>query len=142
MGRLADARADLAAVLEPVWPGRVRAYRPTRPAPTAGVYITFTGSSWGDNVTRTATFAVVCVADGADRAADALLDDIHDQVYDALAGSDNCYPGDCTFEAFNVDDVTELPALTFLVDVELASLTWCPPDAPTAVTVPPVPIGV
>jgi hypothetical protein len=141
MGRVADARQQLADVLEPVWPGRVRPYPPTRPTPTAGVYVGTLSAGWGDNVTWTATFTVALVADGANHAAHALLDDLVDKVYDAIAGSATCYPGAVTFEAFPVDDVTELPAYLFTVDVELSSLGWCAPDPPSAALIPPVPIG-
>jgi hypothetical protein len=142
MGRIADAREHLAVTLDPVWPGRVYPYPSTRPAPSAGVYVGTFAAGWGDNVTWTATFTVRLVADGADRAAHALLDDLCDKVYDACAASDACYPGAVAFEAWPVDDVTELPAYTFTVDVDLVPLTWCPPDTPTAAQVPPVPIGV
>jgi hypothetical protein len=141
MGRLADAREHLAVTLEPVWPGRVYPYLPSRPAPLAGVYVGTVAAGWGDQTTWTATFTVRLVADGADRAAHALLDDLLDKVYDACAESDLCYPGAVAWEPWAADDVTELPAYSFTVDVELAALTWCPPAPPTAVTVPPVPIG-
>jgi hypothetical protein len=142
MGRVADARQALADVLEPVWPGRVWPYPATRPTPTAGIYVGALAAGWGDDVTWTATFAVRLVADGANHAAHALLDDLCDKVYDACAGSARCYPNAVTFEPYATDDVAELPAYTFTVDVELVPVTWCAPDVPTEAEFPPVPIGV
>lgn len=145
MGRTATARQALADLLTPVWPGRVHPYPPTRPAPAAGLYVT-TFEQSDDGVTWNATFTVRLVADGANHAAHALLDDMVDAVYDAVAntpeGVGACIPDAVTFEPFDVDDVTSLAAYTFTVEVQLTgSGTWCSPDPPAAVTIPPVPIG-
>jgi hypothetical protein len=141
MGRVAAARAELFAVLEPILPGRVYAYPATAPAPTApAVYVETSDGAWSDGQ-FVAMYRVRVVADGADRAAHAQLDELLDAVYDACAASANCYPDGYTFEPFDVDAATSLPGYTFAVAVDMASSTWCRPDAPAAVPIP-VPIGV
>jgi len=133
------AHAELFDVLAPVLPGRVYPDPPTRPAPVApAVYIGELAGAWTDN-NWTATFNVRLVADGADRAAQAQLRAMIDAVYDACASSSSCYPDAVTWEPFDVDDVTALPAYTFAVAVDMASVTWCTPATPAAVPIP-VPI--
>jgi hypothetical protein len=141
MSPTAEARADLAATLEPVWPGRVRPYLPAMPRPNAGIYIGGITAGWSDDFTWAATFSVRIVADGADHAAQAMLDDLLDQVYRAVARSSHFYPDAAVWEPFDVDAAVSLPAYTFDVRAELDTATWCDADAPVAVTLPPVPIG-
>jgi hypothetical protein len=141
MHRVTDARAELAAVLEPVLPGRVRPYPPVSPAPAApAVYVGELSASWTDGQ-WVATFNVRVVADGADHAAHAQLDELIDAIYDACAASSSCYPDAVTWEPFDVDGVATLPAYTFAVAVDLAAVTWCQPDAPVAVPIPVTPLG-
>jgi hypothetical protein len=140
VGRVTDARAALAAVLDPVLPGRVYPYPPTSPAPTApAVYVGELSADWTDGQWA-ATFRVRLVADGADRAAHAQLDELVDAVYDACASSTSCYPDAVAWEPFDVDAATTLPAYTFAVAVDLTSATWCAPDPPAAVPIPVTPI--
>jgi hypothetical protein len=136
---VAAARSAAFAVLEPVLPGRVYASWPDLPAPTApAIYIGEAGMTVADGM-WVATFRVRLVADGTARAACAQLDAMIDAVHDACAASATCTPGDVSFEPFTVDAVTDLPAYTFAVDVDVAASTWCQPDAPAAVPIP-VPI--
>lgn len=140
MGRVTDARAQLFAVLDPVLPGRVYPYPATLPAPTApAVYVGELDAAWSDGQ-WIATFRVRLVADGADKAAHAQLDELIDAVYDACASSTSCYPDAVAFEPFDVDAVTTLPAYTFTVAVEVVSATWCRPDEPAAVPIPVTPL--
>jgi hypothetical protein len=142
MGRVADARAALYYVLGPVLPDRVYPYPATAPASTApAVYIGELSGDWVDGV-WIATFRVRLVADGADRAAYAQLDEMIDAVYDACAASSTCYPDAVAFEAFDADAVTALPAYTFNVAVDVTAATWCRPDPPAAVPIPVTPLGV
>jgi hypothetical protein len=142
MGRVTAARRELFDALAPVLPGRVYAYPPVSPAPTApAVYVGELSGDWTDGQWA-ATFRVRLVADGADHAAHAQLDELVDAVYDACAASSNCYPDSVAWEPFDVDAATVLPAYTFAVAVDVSSSTWCRPDAPVAVPVPVTPIGV
>lgn len=134
------ARALVADTLEVVWPGRVYRYPPTRPTPTAGVYVGTADGGWGDTLIWEETFAVRVVADGASHAAHALLDDLLDQIRAAVIGSDDLYVGTETYEPWPADDVTELPAYTVTVTVP-NPVTWCGNDPPTDAAVPPIPIG-
>ena len=140
MGRITGARAELFAALEPVLPGRVYPYPPVTPAPSApAVYVGELSGDWSDGQ-WVATFRVRVVADGADKAAHAQLDELVDAIYDACAASERCYPDAVAWEPFDVDGVTALPGYTFAVAVETASATWCRPDAPAAVPVPVTPL--
>ena len=141
MGRVTDARAALADVLGPVLPGRVYPYPAVAPAPTApAVYVGELAGAWID-AQWTATFRVRLVADGADRAAHAQLDEMIDAVYDACASSTSCYPDAVAWEPVDVDGTTTLPAYLFTVAVDLAAVTWCRPDPPAAVPIPVIPLG-
>ena len=144
-GPTATARANLAALLEPVWPGRVYPYWPQIPRPVAGVYIGETSGGFDENdvgvAAWAATFKVRLVADGADRAAAALLDDLADQVYRAVARSDDFYPDAFAWEPVDVDASTELPAYSFTVRVWLDVVSWCQTDPAEPVTIPPETIG-
>lgn len=144
-GPVAAARLALAGVLEPVWPGRVYLWWPTRPRPAAGIYIGEHTSGFDTNdegvEAWSATFRVRLVADGADQAATALLDDLVDQTYRAVARSEEFYPDAVAWEPVAVDDVVELAAYTFTVRAWLDVVGWCAVDPPVAVTVPPLPIG-
>lgn len=146
MGPLATARAELAAVLEPVWPGRVRAYRATQPRPNAGIYVGEFQAGWDTDdlgaLVWTVTFDVQLVADGADHAAQAMLDDLVDQAYRAVARSENFYPDAISWAPFDADGTVELPGYGFDVRVALDVVTWCAVDPPAAVTIPPQPVGV
>jgi hypothetical protein len=139
-GRVTDARAQLYAALEPVLPGRVYPYPPPSPAPTApAVYVGELSADWTDGQWA-ATFRVRLVADGADHGAHAQLDELIDAVYDACASSSNCYPDGVSWEPFDATADTTLPAYTFAVAVDMASSTWCRPDAPAAVPIPVTPL--
>ena len=139
----AEARTELADLLEPVWPGRVRPYLPSTPRPNAGIYIDEPTSGWFDEFNWSGTFPVVLVADGADHAARAMLDDLADQAYWAVANSSRFYPESVTPSPLPVGDgSTELPARTFQVRTELDMATWCASQPPEAVTLPPQPVGV
>ena len=140
IGPTATARADLVAALEPVWPGRVRPYRPTQPRPVAGIYVGELGAGWADDFTWAATFAVTIVGDGADQAAHAMLDDLIDQVYRAVALS-RFHPDAVTWDPFDIDAVATLPAYTFTARAVLDTASWCRAEPPVAVTLPPLPIG-
>lgn len=141
MGRVTAARAELFGVLESVLPGRVYPYPADLPAPVApAVYVDTSDGAWGEGQ-FVATYRVRLVADGAGRAAHAQLDELVDAVYDACAASSNCYPDGYTFDPFDVDGATTLPAYTFNVAVDTASATWCKPDEPAAVPIPVTPIG-
>jgi hypothetical protein len=136
---IADARAAAVAVLDPVLPGRVYASWPDLPAPTApAIYVGEAGMTVADGM-WVATFRVRLVADGTARAACAQLDAMIDAVHDACVASATCTPGDVSFDPFDVDAVTVLPAYTFEVDVDVAASTWCRVDPPAAVPIP-VPI--
>ena len=140
MGRVTDARAALAAVLDPILPGRVYPYPPTSPAPAApAVYVGELSADWSDGQWA-ATFRVRLVADGADKAAHAQLDELVDAVYDACAASSSCYPDSVAWEPFDVDGATTLPGYTFAVAVDMAASTWCRPDQPAAVPIPVTPL--
>jgi hypothetical protein len=140
-GPRSEARAELAAVLEPVWPGRVRPYPVPRPRPVAGVYIDALPARWDTDdlggLVWIATFGVQLVADGAPHAAAAMLDDLEDQTYRAVATSERFYPA-----PVEVDADTELAGRLFTVRVGLDVRTWCAVDLPEPVTIPPVPVGV
>lgn len=144
-GPVATARAALVAVLEPVWPGRVYAWWPAQPRPAAGVYVGEHTSGFDTNDVGVeawaATFRVRLVADGADQAATALLDDLADQAYRAVAGSADFYPDAIVWDPVDVDAVVVLPAYTFTVRAWLDFVGWCATDPPVAVTIPPAPIG-
>jgi hypothetical protein len=140
MGRVTDARAALFDVLAPILPGRVYPYPAELPAPSApAVYVGELSGDWTDGQ-WVATFRVRLVADGADRAAHAQLDEMIDAVYDACAASSTCYPDAVGFEPVDVDAATTLPAYTFAVAVDLVASGWCAPDAPAAVPIPVTPI--
>lgn len=145
-GPTTAARAELAGVLAPVWPGRVQRWWPTAPRPVAGVYIAESSGAFDvDDLgvpAWAATFRVRLVADGADQAAVAALDDLLDQTYRAVAGSEDFYPDGYTFDPVDIDQSTELPAYTFTVRCWLDVATWCAVDDADAVTIPPDPIGV
>lgn len=145
-GPLAAARAALVAVLEPVWPGRVYAWWPTQPRSVAGVYVGEQASGFDlDDAgvpAWSATFRVRLVADGADQAATALLDDLADQAYRAVAGSVEFYPDAIVWDPVDVDAVVVLPAYLFTVRAWLDVAGWCAVDPAAAVTFPPQPIGV
>lgn len=147
-GRVTAARQMLVDALEQVWPGRVHPYEPARPSPTAGIYVgTVAGGHGGaDGTTWVGTFSVRLVADGANHAAHALLDELLDACFDAFAatepGAAGLYPDAFSFEPFDADETTALPAYTFTVGVQLVDTSsWCAPAAPAAVQFPPVPIG-
>jgi hypothetical protein len=140
---IGEARADLVTVLAPILPGRVYPYAPSAPSPVApAVYVSTFDADWATDVSYAVTFAVRLVADGASDAAHALLDDLCDQARAAVAGSDNCYPGALRWEPLDIDAAQSLPAYTFNVAVDVATRQWCAADAATAITIPPVPIGV
>lgn len=132
-----QARADLVAVLTPVMPARrVFAYPPAGAAPVApAIYVATYVWDWSDDFTVSATFAVRVVADGANTAAHAKLDELNDAVRAAVARSSRFYPNGGTYEPFDVDAVVALPAYTHNVAVEIDAVSWCPPDA-----APPVPV--
>lgn len=145
-GPTSTARQALVDVLEPVWPGRVWPYRPTQPRPNAGIYVGELAAGWAvagaeDLDVWSGTFAVRLVADGANDAAQALLDDLIDQTYRAVARSEDFYPDGVVWDPFDIDAVSVLPAYTFGVRCELDVVTWCDVDEPVAVTIPPHPIG-
>jgi hypothetical protein len=146
MGPTADARAELADLLEPVWPGRVRTYRVTQPRPAAGIYIGELSAGWETGELGgqawTATFAVQLVGDGAPHAAAAMLDDLLDQCYRAVARSERFYPDAVTWSPFGVDASVELPGYLFTVQVAIDVRTWCATDPAEPVTLPPQPVGV
>ena len=136
------ARGALVDVLAQVLPGRVFPYPPTQPSPVApAVYVGEFSADWDTDVNYLVTFAVRLVADGAHPAAHALLDDLADQARAAVAGSSACYPGSIRWDPLDVDADHQLAAYTFDVQLDLATVTWCRPDPPVAVTVPPEPIG-
>lgn len=145
MGPVTAARSGLVAVLEPVWPGRVYAWWPAQPRPVAGIYVGEHTSGFDANDVGVeawaVTFRVRLVADGADQAATATLDDLVDQVYRAVARSEEFYPDTVVWEPVDVDAVVVLPAYTFTVRAWLDVVTWCAVDPPAAVTIPPQPIG-
>lgn len=145
-GPVATARGELVAVLEPVWPGRVYGYWPGQPRPVAGVYVGQFSAGWDTvndqgGVVWAGVFGVQLVGDGADQAATAMLDDLADQAYRAVARSENFYPDAVTWSPVDADTAVELPGYLFAVRVPLDVITWCQPDAPAAVTIPPAPIG-
>jgi hypothetical protein len=144
MGPTGEARAELAALLEPVWPGRVRAYRATQPRPNAGIYIGEVSAGWdpGDTLMWAATFSVQLVGDGAPHASGAMLDDLLDQCYRAVARSKDFYPDAVNWSPFGADASVELPGYLFTVRVGLDVVTWCATDPAEAVTLPPQPVGV
>ena len=146
MGPTGQARSELAALLEPVWPGRVRSYRPTQPRPTAGVYVGEVTAGWATNdvggLVWTAAFAVQLVGDGAPHAAGAMLDDLLDQTYRAVARSERFYPDSVAWSPFGADAAVELPGYLFTVQTALDVRTWCATDEAEPVTLPPQPVGV
>src|SRR5262245_36709618 len=142
-----QARAALAAALEVVLPGRVHPYRPDRLSATA------TPAVWVDRVdTAPTTLAagppatsvdcgVVVVVDGADRAAQAMRDNLHAAIHDAVAVVGFRWDGGVS-STFAVSDDVTLPSLDIDVSRVVYVPTFCPLDIPDAVPIPPTPLEV
>jgi hypothetical protein len=106
------------------------------------VYVGTFDADWRTDFEYAVTFDVRLVADGSSDAAYALLDDLASQARIAVTGPDDCYPGPIRWDPLDVDGAQTLPAYTLSATVVIAAATWCATAAPSAVTVPPVPIGV
>lgn len=148
MNRVAQARADLAAALAPVLPGRVQPYRPASLAAAvapavwlddhSGEWRTLAGAAGVQ--TWFVVFPVWCVVDGASHASQAMYDELTGAVYDTVmaAGFDVDGWAPATFDT---DADTTLRACTVTVAQPVFSPNLCQPDA-TVAQIPPVPVEV
>jgi len=141
--RLANARQDLYAALEPILPGRVAS---TPPAGTAYVapYIwldqpDLTVGFVGQNTRLTvATFPVWIAYDGAVRSQVAGLDDLLSKVWDACLNTPSAMPQATSTQTVDVGGAT-LRGVVVTVDVTLGAVTLCLPALPAQSPIPPVP---
>lgn len=145
MNRLAVARTALAEALNPVLNGRVLAYPPTAGrAPAPSVWIeqpTVARVSSGNTRLVVATFPVWMVADGAERPAVAVLDDLVAQVWDQVDRLGHNTPGVARPAVYTRQDNSTPPAYRAAVldvDVTVGAVSLCLPPSADSVQVPPM----
>ena len=143
MNALADARGALAAVLEPIMPGRVAPYAPGTMFSAPYVWVgddTGRPERAGSNSTFiVATYPVWIAVDGEDRAQIALLDDLKARVWDACEATAGLQPRQ--WVPRELSDRPRTRCAVIDVAVTITARTLCPPNV-TAAVVPPEPVEV
>jgi hypothetical protein len=128
-------------------PGRVHPYRPDRIGVAAGptVWVDAVNTApalIGAAATGTdVTVTVWALADGANHAAQAMLDNLHAAIHDAAAAAGYGWNSG-TWTTFDVDADTTVPALTVELSQTVYVVTFCELALPTAVPIPPVLVEV
>jgi hypothetical protein len=131
------ARAQLWEALAPVLPDRVYAYAPaTIAAPVAPAVWIARHDSYIEGPTLWAAFTVTAVSDGADHAAQAMLDELASGIWAAVVAASTMRFEQHTWTTLDVSADVALRAVDVAVSVVTGVDGWCPP-IPHQALIPP-----
>ena len=138
--RVAQSRADLFALLEPIAPGRVTPYPSTAADVGPRVWLGEPTIQTSGQSSIAVEWPIVVIYDGADAAQVAGLDDIISRIWDACEAAPNTTP--MYSRPDNDTTTTGEKRRIQVVTVRrlISARTLCVPEAPTDSPIPPQPV--